>query len=117
MQRDKALQSEQMRRHELVTTIVGMVLLVFCGLSFWLFRNIQAKERAYLLLGRQKKLVEIKNQQVSDSLRYAKRIQEALFPPNLFEADEDGDHFVFHMPKDVVSGDFYWRFRLDDEFL
>jgi serine phosphatase RsbU (regulator of sigma subunit) len=58
----------------------------------------------------EQKTIELQsqNQKVTDSLKYAKRIQEAILPPK-HELDAIlGDHFVFFKPKDIVSGDFYW---------
>lgn len=48
--------------------------------------------------------IEKKNKDITDSIRYAKRIQTAVLPPEIpFE-----NTFVFYRPKDIVSGDFYW---------
>ncbi|MBU8893383.1 MAG: SpoIIE family protein phosphatase [Bacteroidales bacterium] len=48
--------------------------------------------------------IEKKNKDITDSIRYAKRIQTAVLPPEIpFD-----DTFIFFRPKDIVSGDFYW---------
>jgi len=48
--------------------------------------------------------LEEKNRDTTASIRYAERIQAAMMPPeNYFN-----DTFVLFMPKDIVSGDFYW---------
>jgi ligand-binding sensor domain-containing protein/serine phosphatase RsbU (regulator of sigma subunit) len=56
----------------------------------------------------QKTVIEHHNVEIMDSIKYAKNIQEALLPSlseinNLFE-----NCFILYMPKDIVSGDFYW---------
>lgn len=56
----------------------------------------------------QKSIIEHKNIEITDSIKYAKNIQEALLPnlneiKNLFNTS-----FVLYLPKDIVSGDFYW---------
>jgi serine phosphatase RsbU (regulator of sigma subunit) len=43
-----------------------------------------------------------------DSINYAKRIQEAILPPDEVVKKYLPDSFILNMPKDVVSGDFYW---------
>ncbi|CAN5911188.1 hypothetical protein BH11BAC7_BH11BAC7_00820 [soil metagenome] len=56
----------------------------------------------------QQNIIEEKNKDITDSINYAKRIQEAILPT---EADMNKiapDHFVFYRPKDIVSGDLYW---------
>jgi serine phosphatase RsbU (regulator of sigma subunit) len=63
---------------------------------------------------RQKQLVEEKNKEITDSILYARRIQDAILP------DEDlwkkllPDSFVIYLPKDIVAGDFYWLVETDN---
>ncbi len=56
----------------------------------------------------QKDEIEKKNKDITDSIRYAKRIQDALLPGinELKEIFEES--FIFFQPRDIVSGDFYW---------
>ena len=49
-----------------------------------------------------------KNHDITDSIKYAKNIQEALLPPLQNLHKELKDAFVLYLPKDIVSGDFYW---------
>jgi ligand-binding sensor domain-containing protein/serine phosphatase RsbU (regulator of sigma subunit) len=50
--------------------------------------------------------LEEKNRDITASIRYAERIQAAMLPPeNYFN-----NTFVLFMPKDIVSGDFYWMY-------
>ncbi|MBK9761487.1 MAG: SpoIIE family protein phosphatase [Flavobacteriales bacterium] len=54
-----------------------------------------------------RKVVELyKN--VTDSIRYAKRLQESILPPEKRIKELLPDSFVLYRPKDIVSGDFYW---------
>jgi serine phosphatase RsbU (regulator of sigma subunit) len=46
--------------------------------------------------------------QVTDSIHYAKRIQEAILPPLNFVKKILPNSFILYKPKDIVSGDFYW---------
>jgi serine phosphatase RsbU (regulator of sigma subunit) len=56
----------------------------------------------------QKHLVEEKQQEVMDSINYARRIQFTLLAHENFLRNYLPNHFVFFNPKDIVSGDFYW---------
>ncbi len=49
-----------------------------------------------------------KNKHISDSVNYARRIQEAALPDTYFVNEILPEHFVIYKPKDVVSGDLYW---------
>jgi len=55
------------------------------------------------------------NIRLTDSIRYAERIQRAILPATQSLRDNFTDHFVIFKPKDVVSGDFYWFSRIEKE--
>jgi len=52
--------------------------------------------------------LEMKNNAITTSIKYARRIQNAILPAaELFE-NHFSDYFILNKPKEVVSGDFYW---------
>jgi len=55
----------------------------------------------------QRQKIELQNNEIMQSIRYAGRIQEAILPDNN-KLPENLKHFIFYKPKDIVSGDFYW---------
>ncbi|HOU31034.1 MAG TPA: SpoIIE family protein phosphatase, partial [Bacteroidales bacterium] len=55
-------------------------------------------------------IIEEKNRDITASIRYAERIQRAMLPrEDIFE-----ETFVLFLPKDIVSGDFYWMYDTGD---
>ena len=56
----------------------------------------------------QKEVIEIKNKNITDSILYAKTIQESVLPNEEILSNYFTDHFIFYEPRDIVSGDFYW---------
>ncbi len=56
----------------------------------------------------QKHIVDQRNKDMTDSINYAKRIQDAVFPAKEEKYRLFPDAFVLFQPRDVVSGDFYW---------
>ena len=56
----------------------------------------------------QKKIVEEKNKDILDSIHYAKRIQYAMLIKREYFEDYIPEYMLLFMPKDIVSGDFYW---------
>jgi len=62
----------------------------------------------------QKEIIEEKNKEIVDSINYAQRIQTAIFPPEKKLAEVFGESFVLFLPKDIVSGDFYWMEKAKD---
>jgi serine phosphatase RsbU (regulator of sigma subunit)/ligand-binding sensor domain-containing protein len=63
----------------------------------------------------QKEIVERKNRDITDSIRYAKRLQDAILPTNDYISECFREFFVFFRPKDIVSGDFYWVRKMDNK--
>ena len=60
------------------------------------------------------KIGELYNQ-VTDSIIYAKRIQEAILPAPSQLTQNLPEHFILYKPKDIVSGDFYWMETLGEK--
>jgi histidine kinase len=57
---------------------------------------------------KQKEIIEKKNEDITASINYGKRIQDALLPRKSQIKKAFQDAFVFFRPRDIVSGDFYW---------
>jgi ligand-binding sensor domain-containing protein/serine phosphatase RsbU (regulator of sigma subunit) len=76
----------------------------------------KVEERTEELAIKNSELAE-KNKDITDSIRYAKRIQEAILPPENVIKKYLTDAFVFSKPKDIVSGDFYWIEKKGDVVL
>ncbi|MEO6303205.1 MAG: tetratricopeptide repeat protein [Bacteroidia bacterium] len=60
--------------------------------------------------------IEIKNKEILDSINYAKRIQFVLLANTEILKANLKEHYVFFKPKDIVSGDFYWATKKNDNF-
>lgn len=67
----------------------------------------KVKERTAEVVEKNIELDE-KNKDITASIRYAKRIQDAILPPDEFVRKFLPKTFVLFKPKDIVSGDFYW---------
>ncbi len=63
----------------------------------------------------QKEEIEIKNKDITDSINYAQRIQASILPPISKLQETFSGSFVFYQPRDIVSGDFYWYDKMDDD--
>jgi sigma-B regulation protein RsbU (phosphoserine phosphatase) len=53
-------------------------------------------------------IIEEKNKDITDSINYAKKIQEAILPPMELKEKLFPNSFILFQPRDIVSGDFYW---------
>ena len=104
--KEEQLKSEKQRRTGLLV-IVGLVL-VSLGFVFVQLRKTRAQK--VVIEGQHEKLNE-SHREITDSINYAKRIQDALMTSAVYIKDVLPESFILFRPKDVVSGDFYWVHR------
>lgn len=62
----------------------------------------------------QKELIGRQKNAMTDSIRYARRIQDAVLPAKEVMRYLLPKHFVFYRPRDIVSGDFFWVDKKDE---
>lgn len=61
------------------------------------------------------KELEEKNKDITDSITYAKRIQDSMLPELINFKNTFNDYFILYKPKAIVSGDLYWYLEKDDK--
>jgi ligand-binding sensor domain-containing protein/serine phosphatase RsbU (regulator of sigma subunit) len=98
----------------------GLVIL-FITISFYVFVKVREKklkedkhrleqtvEERTLEVVQQKLKVEHKNKEITESITYAKGLQDATLPPLHLIKKHLPESFILYKPKDIVAGDFYW---------
>ncbi|MCB9188716.1 MAG: SpoIIE family protein phosphatase [Flavobacteriales bacterium] len=76
--------------------------------------DITEKKKKEVELALKNNLLSEKNDEIQDSLDYAKRLQEVILPDASVFQNAFSDAFLFFSPKDKVSGDFYWFYENDE---
>jgi serine phosphatase RsbU (regulator of sigma subunit) len=90
----------------------GLVLVV----ALFVFAGYRTKKKANVLLEFQNNQITEQKKEITDSIQYAKRIQQALLASESLIKKQVKDHFVLYQPKDIVSGDFYWATQKNNSF-
>ena len=89
-----------------------LYLIVFCvvvvAFLLFLYRIMLQRKKVTASLSDAYKQIEIKNKDITDSITYSKKIQEAMLPLDHLKDELFNDVFIYFQPKDIVSGDFYW---------
>ncbi len=67
------------------------------------------------IVSKQKDEISIQKKEITDSITYAQRIQNALLPPHEYIDSILPEYFILYKPKDIVSGDYYWLSRSDNK--
>lgn len=74
--------------------------------------EIQTKNQ---ILEKQKNELDFKNRHITDSIKAAFKIQQAMLPSTETLQSVFPNHFVVFKPKDIVSGDFFWCKQTKDQ--
>ncbi|MFA6403577.1 MAG: SpoIIE family protein phosphatase [Salinivirgaceae bacterium] len=85
--------------------------------SEFLYQANRKLNEAYKLLDHQKSLIENKQDDLTASLNYAHRIQESLLPAPSEFYKSFPESFVYILPRDIVSGDFYWYSQIKNKIV
>jgi serine phosphatase RsbU (regulator of sigma subunit) len=130
--------NEQLKRQQILTISFIIVILLILFFSVIIYKQLKDKKIAFTKLEQQNQeilqqkeeitqqkeeiefqsnTISIQNKHFTDSINYANRIQQALFPPNELFDELLKEYFVFFSPKDIVSGDFYWISKLENKIL
>lgn len=107
-EREKTLIKKENKMHSQRNLILMIALGITGIMLVVIIAGYIQKRKINQKISHQKETIEVKNNQIVDSINYAKRIQEAILPdPNEIKKHFT-DSFVFYKPRDIVSGDFYW---------
>ena len=94
--KEEKLNSETQKRNGLI--VISLLILVSLGLVITQLKKVR----------KGKALVDEKQQEITDSINYAKRLQQGILVPFDLVQSWLSESFILFKPKDIVSGDFYW---------
>lgn len=93
--------------------VTGLIIII----AIIAIRLLRQNKRTNKILKSQNAIIEEKNKNITDSINYAKRLQNAILPPADLVKHILPEHFILYQPKDIVSGDFYWVSQHDEKFM
>jgi len=94
------------QRNLLVLAIISVVFLF--SFLYILYKHFKQKKTNYILL-------QEKNKKITDSINYAKYIQQSILPLESEIKKLFPKSFIYYEPRDIVSGDFYWITELKNK--
>ena len=115
--KDQQLNSKIIKQQQLVRWgLIGGLALLSISI-FSIYRRYRFKQKANLILEKQKAEIQQKNVLITDSIDYAQTIQEAVLPTKQEIAALVPESFIFYKPKATVSGDFYWISPVNEQLI
>ncbi|WP_045113909.1 tetratricopeptide repeat protein [Microscilla marina] len=136
----QAQKEHRLRRGLVYALLIGIFLLA-CLITVLFRGNMRKKKANHLLQNRNQEIaeksqeiivqnkelqaqqeeirvqhdtIERRNHHITQSIKAAKTIQEAILPQETRIKQMFEQYFVLYRPRDVVSGDFYWAGRVDN---
>jgi serine phosphatase RsbU (regulator of sigma subunit)/tetratricopeptide (TPR) repeat protein len=115
--KDQLLNAKIIKQQQLVRwgLTAGLGLLIISIIS--IYRRYRFKQKANIILEKQKEEIQQKNILITDSIDYAKTIQEAVLPTIQKVKNMLPESFILYKPKAIVSGDFYWLNTINDQLI
>lgn len=104
---DAQAQLDQEALRNKISLLAGGVAILIL-LSLLLFSRYRSKQHVAMVLANKNKEITHQKDEITDSINYARRIQDSILAPMHAVKQVIPDSFILYLPKDVVSGDFYW---------
>jgi serine phosphatase RsbU (regulator of sigma subunit) len=112
--KDSEIQALQINKNKLWIIALCAAILLFIALAALLYYRFKIKHKVNIQLEHRNTEITQQKKEITDSINYAKRIQESILPPIETWNRLLPDSFIFYRPKDIVSGDFYWIEQKND---
>lgn len=108
LQKDKVINQIKLEKNKNYLYFTVIIILTIIIILAALYQQFRIKKRSNILLEEQNKLISTQKKEITDSINYASIIQRAMLPlPSEFNTHFP-QNFIYYLPKDIVSGDFYW---------
>ncbi len=107
-QAETKAKEEEIKTQKIIELVLFIGIILVIGFLGFVYKQLSTTKK-------QKVVIEEKQQEISDSINYAKRIQDAMMTSSVYMKDTLPKSFIFFKPKDVVSGDFYWIYKDQEE--
>ena len=115
LERNKELDALRDQRKNGWIAAISAIAALLTVLAVLILRRYLVKSSMNKLLSQknfeitqQKDAITLQKNEITDSINYARRIQESILPPEQIFRDLLPGSFILYAPKDIVSGDFYW---------
>lgn len=114
---DNELQKNKVKQARLIIVFISMGIALIMFFLVVVYKQFIAKRKANIKLEAQNRLIKKQKEDITDSITYASRIQSALLPPQELLDKLLKEYFVLYLPKDIVSGDYYWASEYENKVI
>ena len=102
------IQQAEIKTQKTIEGVLFVGILLVISFLVFVYKQLNNTKK-------QKDLIEEKQAEITDSINYAKKIQDAMMTSSVYLKETLPKSFILFKPKDVVSGDFYWIYKDQEE--
>jgi tetratricopeptide (TPR) repeat protein len=113
-EKERAIAETERKKQQSILWIVAGGLLLMAFFTFNTYRKNKTITLQKNLVEKKNIIIEEKQREITESINYAQRIQQAILPPVKILNEVFKENFVLYKPKDIVAGDFYWIEKVND---
>jgi tetratricopeptide (TPR) repeat protein len=114
---ESELADTRLRQTRIILTLTIIAIVIFIVLMVQLVRANNLKKKANIELAQKNALITEQKKEITDSILYASRIQNAMLPPGDYVDSLLPERFILYKPRDIVSGDFYYITEKDGKVI
>ncbi len=111
----RTLARERYMQQSLIS--LGVMLLLALILIPYVRSILKEDEAVKIELFQQKELIEERNKNLNESIDYARKIQESILQESSQLSELVPNSFIYYQPKEIVSGDFYWYKKCENDII
>lgn len=111
---ERKVNDQKIKTRDTLIWVIGFVLVLVTIGIYFLYKNMKEVQKQKDLVSHQKEEIQTQHNEIKDSINYAKRIQDAIISKSSKFSEISEDNFVLFLPKNVVSGDFYWSHTFEN---
>ena len=102
------IQQSEIKTQKVIEGVLFIGILLVISFLVFVYKQLNNTKK-------QKDLIEEKQAEINDSINYAKKIQDAMMTSTVYLKETLPKSFILFKPKDIVSGDFYWIYKDQEE--
>tara|TARA_X000000950_G_scaffold288143_1_gene403533 strand:- start:272 stop:2443 length:2172 start_codon:yes stop_codon:yes gene_type:complete len=107
-------QAEAITQKQRSNGLVLISIIILISLCL-VFNQLKKVKKGKLLVEERNIVIEEKQKEITESIKYAKRLQDGILVPLDLVQSWLSESFILFKPKDIVSGDFYWIEKVGDK--
>ena len=108
LRKDQLISATKLKEQKITIYFFIFFIIVVITFVVMLIRQNRIRKMINTELEGRNKLITEQKKEITDSIQYASRIQNAILPPDELIDRYLPERFIIYRPRDIVSGDFYW---------